>query len=75
MTYYKVELNIPIPQFKNGRKISDTRKLMESMNVGDSFTIPYDDYPKVLAITRRTGVIKFSIRRVDRDTYRCWRVA
>jgi hypothetical protein len=71
----KADRGIPIPKPR-----SQERKYpWHTMNVGDSFAFPADigetsARTSVSHANRRYGKKRFSIRRLDDNTLRCWRV-
>lgn len=73
---YKVESGIKMPGGP-GRGVRRQYPFL-GMKVGDSFAVAKGDKTRVsqaALYTGRTSQMKFSIRLVGEDTYRCWRIS
>ena len=67
---FKIETDVPVPPIF-------ARYPFAQMQLGDSFVMPQEQVSKARnaasAFARKRGV-KFLFRRVDNDTFRCWRI-
>lgn len=68
---FKIERGIPLPARRNKYPFAE-------MQIGDSFSAPLSEERRLSASAAARGFAigaKFSVRRVDADTVRVWRVA
>lgn len=69
-----IDRNVPLPKRSTGRPRTYP---FDKMGVGESFEIPHNKHSSVRQCAFSYGKRnkkKFAIRRVDADTFRCWRV-
>lgn len=66
---FVVEQRIPIPPRNDAKKYP-----FDHMNVGDSFGFPEADRMRIYASAKKRVGEKYSIRKVDNNSCRIWRV-
>ena len=71
--YYEIEKNVPMP------KTRISRYNFGLMDVGDSFLVPFKDRNNVRTaasqFSRRNKLKSvFTVRKIDNDNCRCWRM-
>jgi len=77
-TNIKVEKNIPLPV--GGTRLGESKYPFAGMEVGDSFSIPYISSNHEKAVRAAASYqgkqrgMKFTVRVVEEDTLRVWRI-
>ena len=80
MTEYKLEKNVPLPNDLEYMGAKRKYPWLE-MEVGDSFAIPEGRHESVRTASAAWVLrhperdMRFSVRKLEDGTYRCWRVA
>ena len=68
-----IDKNIPLPQKKNGRKISEIGQTVRALQVGDSFECTKGQMKTAMALQWKIPV-DLTSRHLGDGKYRVWRV-
>ena len=74
MNMFVIEKGITPPSTHRGRPKGQMRIALEKMEVGDSMLVPKANIEHARSLRFRLN-IKIATRKVDKTTYRLWRVA